>query len=276
MKNLIRKILKEDFDWVKNVPELEIGDLFEEHEVNFGEGSNSKINVYDNKIEYHLEYDEFNSKALNDYDDWVLNVLIQYGGNPGDYDYYMDDDEMNYIGHYLTPELKDKFTELLTRMGVEDVDGIIHNSFEASEFRILEKYLGSRFYKGRNDWDDMQSEVLYEIGYAIDKNKWTYVKEYYDKTLEKNNVSIEDERYSNDLIITVPFPYKIKTSKGVHSMTNISEILEHIGEDVLGEELSDVYHGEYDTSGAEDGVRFAVERFLEKIEEQIDENEETN
>lgn len=267
MKKLIRKILKEsevnsDFEWVENIPEVELGSFFKENDVVFEYDSKYLVNLLEDKVIYHLDLDKFKKMVNDSYDDWVLDTLVLNNGNYVNqyYDDYMDNDEINYLGGYLTQEQIDNLDNIFDRLGLEKTT---NDYIEDSSFSDVGDILGDKFYSGRHDWDDFTNESLSSIGSAIERNRWSAIGEDYLKTLRDNNINIDGSYYNEEVVVTVPFPYD--------DITNLSEILSIGVYGVLGSDSwSDSFYDNWDSSDSSEDIRYAFDLFLEKIEGELD------
>jgi hypothetical protein len=115
MRNLIKKILREDFDWTEMAKPIELG-AFEEDDVSYDDKGAKVYLGEEGKVTYNLSTDELIEYAYSGYDDWVLESLISSNGDmSSDYydDGYIDDDEINYLGGYLDDKQKERLQKIL-------------------------------------------------------------------------------------------------------------------------------------------------------------------
>jgi hypothetical protein len=270
---LLRKPIKEDFDWIKDIPSVETGEHFTEDDVSFEDNTTYEINMLDGKVKYNLDGDRFNELVLNNYDDYVLSNLIDTNGHFQNHyhDDYMDDDEINYLGGYLTDEQLARLTALLRRKGHYKSAEQYSND---SEFRQLGYVIGHEFYKGHWDWDDFTSHALSEIGAALERNRWDSLGKTYRETLKDAHVDLYSSNNWYDKShyeLTVPYPY-INTN-GVEYW-NLSEILEGPVRDVFDYGWQDMLYHDYDSTGADEGIQNTFDYMIENLEERVDELEE--
>jgi hypothetical protein len=268
MRNLIKKILREDFDWTNQAEPYKLGD-FDEDDVSFDDKGAKVYLGKDGEVTYNLSVDEFVEYAYDGYEDWTLNTLIQSNGDYDDYydDGYLDDDEINYMGGYLTEIQLERLQKILNHYGVElsrgarkykDVNDVISDD----NFSMLEGPMG-RIYTGRHDWDDFTGESMSALNRAINSNRWRVAGEQYLKVLADNKVDVTS--YSHDDVqVVMAFPYK--------GNNNLSEALADIGLD--DHSWSDSFYDEWDPSDANEEIKQSFSQMLDTIEEKID--EETN
>ncbi len=256
MRYLIKKILREDFEWTNQANAFELGS-FEEDDVSFDD-SDAKVYLgVDGHVTYNLTIEELIEYAYDGYDDWVLETLVYSNGDYDEYygDGYMDDDEINYLGGYLSEVQKERFQKILNHYNVDiKVEDTIDDSFS-----VFEKPMG-KIYTGRWDWDDFTSESMGSLDAAITRNRWATAGDTYIKTLQDNKADVVCYD-RNDVKVTIPFPYK------GGNMLDLA--LSNIGLDDLS--WSDVFYEDWDPSGAEEEIRHHFSMMLDKLEEQIDE-----
>lgn len=275
------RFLNEDFDWVKQVPDVELGKHFTEEDLN------EKIFFESGKVIYQLEWDEFNDLVFDGYDDYYFNDVVQNNGeyeDGGDGD-WMDEDEVNYLTHWLDGDRLSRLKNLLKRAAkVLDLDGsesTIEELVHDDSFRDAEDYLGANLYRGVRDWGDMVDNYLYNTARAININRWKSLNTYYLNLLSKYNVQIEGTGYDGDVTVTVPFPYKQtiwswengqNVPHETTPITNLTEILTK-GLDFLNVSWSDYWYEDYDTSGADEEFLPYFDAFMDKIEQTLTEKE---
>jgi hypothetical protein len=265
-RNLIKKILREDFDWTEKIEPVELGGNFEEDDISYDD-KDAKVYLGDEgKVIYNLDEDEVIDYTYDGYDDWVLVTLINSNGDYDSYggDGYIDEDEINYMGGYLDDKQKERLQKILDYYVKKenlnkrlDVDNYLDDSFSELERPLL------KLYRGRYDWPDFTSEALSYLGDAIERNRWQSIGDYYVKFLSDNNVNITAYN-RNDIRIEMSFPYK--------GSNNLTEVLTKIGLNDVS--WSDYFYEDWDSSGAEDGITTSFNYLLDNIEDKI--NEETN
>ena len=269
MRNLIKKILREDFDWTSEAQAFELGS-FEEDDISFDD-KDAKVYLGDEgKVTYNISTDELVEYAYDGYEDWTLEALIRGNGDYDDYydDDYLGDDEINYIGHYLSQVQIERLQKILDHYDVKLVGsrgrrytGVI-DVIGDDNFSMLQEPM-NKIYSGRHDWDDFVGESLSSLGRTINRNRWTTSGQHYLKVLSDNNVDITCYSY-DDVRVEMSFPYK--------GNNNLSEAMADIGLDDVS--WSDSFYEDWDTTGADEDIRHHFSFTLDRIEEQID--EETN
>lgn len=266
MRNLIKKILREDFDWAEKINPAELGDYFDEDDVSYDEDDARVYLGDEGKVLYNISVDELIEYSYDGYDDWVLSTLIRSNGDYHDYydDNLFDSDEVNYLGGHLDDKQKERLQKIMDyyvkKEGLNkrlDVDEYMDDSFGELEKPLL------KLYRGLWDWDDFCSEALSSLGRAISRNRWVSIGDYYVKHLSDRNVDITSFSY-DEVHVKMSFPYK--------GVNNLSEVLTKFGLNDI--DWSDYYYQDWDPSGSEDDIRFAFNQMLDNIEEAI--NEETN
>lgn len=312
-----------DWAWLDDVPEIEMGDDFNEEdfcfdldELTWYESEKCKIYFNENgdKITFNYGYDDFIYTFVDGEDDWVFNVLMTYDGGyeSSDGENYYDSDEMNYIGDWLSDQDIIKFEELLNKPLVinllkDKLKGFSPNQtrlnlgypyddhtrntrlqilseiyqkyikhgkidvkhyIEEQIFADLE-YLCNLIYNGIDDWDDFESECLYDLSYYLEINRWISVNSTYSQMLEDNNMSIDygggGYRSENKVKLTIPYPFD-----GEYNITDIKNKITNL----LYYGWSDVFYEEYSHEGAGDAINKAFENLIEVLSETIEGLEE--
>ena len=263
MRDLIKKILRENFDWTDQAEAFELGD-FEEDDVSFDDKHAKVYLGEDGKVTYNLNMEELIEYAYDGYEDWTLQTLISTNGDyssNGYYDDYMDSDELNYIGHHFSEDQLKRLEKVL--LYVDTKHDIRHKTVQQhidnDSFGSLGNSL-DKLYTGSWDWDDFGDSALSAIGAALEKNRWANMGDFYQKRLQDHKVDIVCY-HEDDIRVTMAFPYN-----GNH---NLSEALANIGLDDYS--WQDGFYEEWDTSGAEDDIQFAFKQMMEKLEEAMDE-----
>jgi len=265
MRDLIKKILQEDFDWTDQAKAFELGD-FKEEDVSFDD-KNAKVYLgEDGKVIYNLTMEELIKYAYNDaYDYWTLETLISNNGNDNGYYYgddYIDSDEINYIGYHFDSDQLERLEKVL--LYVDTKYNLKHKTVKQYIDEDEFDEIGDRLYKlytGTWDWVDFRDSVLSAIGRAIDKNRWEFIGTLYKKTLQDHNVKIYSYN-DDDINVQIPFPYR--------DNHNLSETLSLIGLDDYS--WNDTFYEEWelDTSGSEEDIQFAFNQMINKYEEVMD------
>jgi hypothetical protein len=258
MRNLIKKILREDFDWTEMAKPIELG-AFEEDDVSYDDKGAKVYLGEEGKVTYNLSTDELIEYAYDGYDDWVLESLISSNGDmSSDYydDGYIDDDEINYLGSYIPENQIERLQKILNHYRI---DKNVKETITGQVFSELENPLLG-IYRGRYDWEDFTNESISSLGRAINSNRWRAVGDYYLKMLSDNKVDIVSP-WHGEVEVVMDFPYK--------NNNNLSEALADIGLDDYS--WQDGFYEEWDSTGAEEEINWAFNQMLDKIEEQIDE-----
>jgi hypothetical protein len=282
-EDLDEQVVKEDFGWVDEVPEVELGKHFDEEDLE------EKITFFEhnNTVRFVLDFDEFNDLVADGYEDYYFKDLVLSNGtyvDEGDSDYF-DDEEINYLPNFLSEDQLDRLMEVLKRSAKlfdlkgQTVDGPLQTIIN-EQFLDAEPYLGRNLYRGRDDWDDLTGNYMYYVGKHVNMNRWRSLNQYYLRLLEEQNVEIEGDWRSEEVIVTVPFPYKQTKWKwdGNHNVeyqadpiNNLTEIFTKGLIDIGGKPWSDYWFEDYDTRGVAGEIRPDFDRFIEKIEEALTE-----
>lgn len=274
MKNTIRKILKEelgdDFDWIREIPSFELGNLFVDAEVceNSSDDCGVNVNLKDSEIIFVLDYEKWKNHVELD-DDGVISTLFKHGGRPFNYSYNlrgeMDSDEVNYMYYYLSDEQKDRFNEILTitTNGSFDLSYLEDDNFSDIADLLLHPEL-------KKKWDYFVWDYLAPLERALEENTWSFLHRYYKELLEKNNIEIDLDYsyYSRNEAIKITVPIKFLTD---NNLVNLTQVVDVISEPFVSEDWYELAYGDYDTSGAEDEVNQVINNFLDEVEEFLEE-----
>ena len=273
-EELDEHVIKENFDWVEQVPDVEFGDYFNVEDLN------ERIFFENNNVIFQLDWEDFNELTTGGYEDYFFKDVVVHNGtyeNEGDSDYF-DDEEINYLPGHLTMTQLNRLEDLLQRSAkVFDLDNRQSkiDTMLTEQFQLAEEYIGRNLYRGRNDWDDMTGNYMYELGKRVNINRWKSLNAYYLNLLKEHGVNIEGSGWSEGVTIVVPFPYKPKTWSHTHntmtegnSITNLTDIIK-VGLNFLDKPWSDYWYEDFDTSGLLERFSPEFDRFLDKIEEAI-------
>ena len=124
---------------------------------------------------------------------------------------------------------------------------------------------------------------MYYVAKHVNVNRWKSLNEHYLKMLKDENVDIEGDWRSDEVIVTVPFPYRQTKWKWdgnqnikyqADPINNLTEILTKGLSDIGGKPWSDYWYEDFDTTGVADEIRPDFDEFIENIEEALDEKEE--
>jgi hypothetical protein len=258
----------QDFDWIRSAATPELGKLFSENEVCFGD-EGCEVNINDNVITYELEWNDFEERVELDSDNsWYLEQLIKYGPNyDGGGDYYdFDYDEFDYAGHSLTPEEIEVLQDILDRTSEGTV--LVNDLIGGDGFSEVVGYL--KYPPLEKRWMDYVDNHLNIIGYSIQRNRWNSLSATYQDILEKNNINISTEvnRWRGvEVIVKVPF------GEISNNNNNISDTFLKVLEPLTDGWWYDWFHDEWDTSGGEDEISHEYARFIEFAEEYLNDGE---
>jgi hypothetical protein len=277
MRNLIKKILKEDFDWTESAREIVVGDIFDEEDISFNE--ENKVTIEDqqhhkgnedgSRIVYRLGYDEeWMDHVMDGSEDWYLYDLITTGGYPNSYeDDYVDDDELNYFFSFFSEESINEFKLLLDRLhkieGNTPTSKQLDNMISDETTRSLTS--GPIATIGSYDFDDMSGEAMYVMGKHLSMNRWESLRNTYHYITQKNKVWIDFQRGTETIEVTVPFPYK--------GEYNISRILDTKLNVVFNYDWQEWWYEGYGMEGAEAELQDLFDKYLESLEDYILDNE---
>jgi hypothetical protein len=270
-----------DFDWVKNVPDIEFGEHFTYSDLN------DKIFIEKGVVTYELSFDEFNELVNDGYDDYYLKDLVLYNGT---YEYgsdsdYFDDEEINYYPSYLSQEQRRRLRNALKRAAKlfnldgsdSKIDEILSEYFWGSE-----DYIGGRLYSGINDWDYVTGNYLYHLSENVNLNRWRSLNQTYLNTLENNNIDVIGSRYDESVKVITDLPYKHKKTvfnptSGVEPtvvpISDLTKILTKGLYDIFSINWEDYWWSEFDSTGTDAPVQEEFEYFIDNIEEALDELE---
>ena len=134
------------------------------------------------------------------------------------------------------------------------------------------KYICDLLYKGRDDWDDFESDSLYDLSYYLEINRWRSINYDYKKMLKDNKLEITYDsgygyRTDGEVEMTIPYPFK-----GEHNLTNIKWKIEGI----FDYGWMDSYYDDNNQEGAGERIQESFREMLEKLSEAVNELEEEN
>jgi hypothetical protein len=284
--------LTENFDWVKQVPDIQFGDEFDEDDLD------ERIFFEDNftKVRYELDFEDFNNLVNDGYEDWYFRDIVLYNGtyeDEGD-DGWFDDEEVNYLPNYLSQDQKSRLMEVLKRSAKlfdlkgQTVDGPLQTIID-DNFWDAEPYIGKNLYRGRDDWETLTGNYMYYISKYVNINRWKSLNNHYLSELKSNNLEVDGSASHETVSITVPFPYKTvkwewrwndefgrRDNFPVEgdSITNLTEILTKGVDSILNKGWSDYWYEDFDTDGVAEELRPDFDRFIENIEKALDESTE--
>lgn len=182
---------------------------------------------YKDNITIFMKSDKL--EDLMDVDNGVISHMLSFDNQYNNYEYYVEDNELNYLERYLTPELTIKIKELAKLFKFKlklEGDGNI----EDGETRKLYDYLGLK-----DKLEDFKNEISYENERAVKATA---------KDLIKSLPFDLSHEYSGGFDLELIFEYDTMIEymkKHNLNVKTISEFLENISE---SNELS--YEFEYD------------------------------
>jgi len=165
----------EDDDKQNLIQILESPDFKPEDIVNYiGLDEKEYITKSSSYYRYEPEYDKdkliifMKSRKLEDLmelEEGIINHLLSFGSYGNSQDYYVDDDELDYIYSYLSEETLNKIKEFSKLFNYEIDPG------EENEIHKLFNYLGLK-----SELDDFKMEIAMENERAIDKAARALIK----------------------------------------------------------------------------------------------------
>lgn len=148
-------------------------------------------------------------------DEGILSWFLSFGSYGNNYEYYVDEEELNYLNNYLTDEILNKIKKL----------SIIFNSNidPNKEGEICELFYNLGL---KSHLDDFKNEISYENERAVEKA----VKE----TIDSLPYGIDNIYDKNGFNITLNFEYKdiikyIKENK-IEEVETLKEFIENVSE----------------------------------------------
>jgi hypothetical protein len=266
MKNLIKKILKEefdDFDWAKEETPFKPGKEFEESDICVDDDS-CEININEDEIIYNLTWDRFSEiVGLGDDAEYYIKPVMwadfTYEGEGDSYEF--EDDEFNYAGYRVNDDQKLRFENILKTIGVEDS---FETFIDQDNFNGIEDKL--KFIPLKSYFDDMRSEYLHNLGYALQKNRWISLSVELKDVANKSGCEWYMPSY-NKLVITVPMKLYINIYGS--EVKDLTELLQEISSG-FGGYWSDAFYDGWDTDGYDEEINGSFNLFLDKAEDFLD------
>ena len=265
VKDLIRKILKEseeEFDWVPKEMSLAFGTKFSESDVCGPHNDiNCKIDFDGEKFTFYLDFDDWSSNFANvdENDEFYLKQTMM-GSNIYD-DYDVDEEEFNYIHHYLTAENKEKLNHLIELL---QLDTKLEDYRESQNKNLTDLF---NEFNQIKEGDYMLNDVLGEISSAIVRNRQIELDTEYAQKLNSSGLSIGLDRRDN-LKIEIPSE---RVFNEMGSGSDLTTILTKASEWF---ELSwnEFYWDSYNTEGASEGINRIVGNYLDDVIEITESN----
>lgn len=276
IRKIIREEIDDDFGWIKEIPAFLPGKGFDDDMICYSEAEDCTVKILEDRIIFSLEIKDFVNDWCGYDDEWILPDLFEnamnnrtYDGN-GDY-YEFDSDEFNYSGYHVDDRLKDRTVELMLQIDNDLSEDQVRAWF--SDYALtFEDYL--RYPKIYNYFDNLVSEVLSALGYAVQENRWISVSgEFHHKIeeIENKGVDVEVKWYYGDseLVVTVPMEVvnKIHREK---QFRNLSELFVSVMKPIIDVPWYEWFYGEWDSSGASDRINEAWATFLDLAEDYME------
>lgn len=283
IRKIIREEIEDDFGWARDIPPLAGGGLFPENDICFDEGDDCKVNINKDNIIFRIALDnDFYNEYSTYEDEWIMSDLFRTsmdeGGYDGDGDWYeFDEEEFNYTGYHLDDDLKKRIVDFWLKVNEgEDISRGEIEPFFNDYMLSFNDYLKSPTLISK--FEGLIENVLNELGYAVQRNRWISTSNRFNSEIEKmrdSGVGIEVDRdYGlNDLVVTVPMEMvnKIYREYSFEDLESLfKKVMKPIFEDIY---WYDWFHDEWDSSGATDEIVGLWERFLDDGEEFINSGE---
>jgi hypothetical protein len=264
IRKIIREEIEDDFGWAKEVNPFQPGKFFDEDDICFDDGT-CEVNINNNEIKFIVDWNDWMEWVdLSDDNSWYVEPLL-YHGTYYDGDYYeFDSDEFNYSGYHITNPQKERFQKILdfTTKGKEKIENFIGND----DMWGLENAL--RYPRLIDLLEDLSSDYLNELGYAVQKNRWLSLGEGMEDSIKKSGA--DWGLYAGNLEISVPMEVVWKWyGNGVE---NLSDLLIKVSEPITDQAWYDWFYEDFNTDGAE--VEQYFDQFLDKAEEFLEESDE--
>lgn len=279
LKKIIREEIegKSDFDWITNSPTFEPGKYFDENSICFGtQGEGCEVNIDSEETVFVLDYEDWRDKISEGFgdSDHIVEPLLENPDYDGRGDYYdFDSDEFNYAGYHMTPEQKVRLQNIVNLfspdVNIEDYIGDYLNE--------LTRHLTNKEIKGY--WDTLTYKYLDIIGYQIQENRWKSIGEYYkDVTLRGQNeykIPVQFKKVGSiwmtniKIIVGTEDLINLLYEKNIYDLSRALDMLSSI---ITRPNWYDYFFEDWDTSGSEDDIKDAFDRFLDDSETYIEEN----
>lgn len=268
---------KSDFDWITNSPTFEPGKYFDENSICFGtQGEGCEVNIDSEETVFFLDYEDWRDKISEGFgdSDHIVEPLLENPDYDGRGDYYdFDSDEFNYAGYHMTPEQKVRLQNIVNLfspdVNIEDYIGDYLNE--------LTRHLTNKEIKGY--WDTLTYKYLDIIGYQIQENRWKSIGEYYkDVTLRGQNeykIPVQFKKVGSiwmtniKIIVGTEDLINLLYEKNIYDLSRALDMLSSI---ITRPNWYDYFFEDWDTSGSEDDIKDAFDRFLDDSETYIEEN----
>lgn len=281
LNNMGWSVLNEskDLEWIEEISALATGTFFIPSDVCFdNEGDCSvNINLDDGEIIFSILFDDWTEEVGIDDDDisFLKPYLMFDGYFDGNEDYYdVADDEYDYVGAYINEEQIEKLQKIFDII-TPDLD--VRTYIDEQKFTELREEL--KDYEDNYTpainiltrlWDNLEYNVIEQIGYVVAKNKWLEGGYYYKDLLSRHNVDFDLKR--EFLKITIPieklFDYLNTIGDFTHDNTpTLTDFMHRISNILTDNSWHDGWFEDWDTSGSEDGIRLEFDRFIDSVNE---------
>lgn len=184
---------------------------FEENEYNVPTSYGYNSNIDEDGITFLTNFSEI--EDLHNIEEGVISWIDNFIGY-NNYEYYVDDDELNYLDRYLPIELLNKIKKLANLFNFNiDID-------EEGSINELFNYLGLNSYL-----DDFKTEISYEHERAIEKTARKLINSLPFEIERKNNKNFDCEIIINyNTIIEYMKKNNIKVKTIREFIENVSEL----------------------------------------------------
>lgn len=254
----------DEWDWVRDTPSFSLGDFLSDAEVCEDSGDNCDININNGEIVFVLDYEDL-KKHVGLEDDFIIGDLFIYGSTPSYGGYGLrgeiDVHEMNYLNYHLTEEQTNRFNnilEILTNGSVTVGDLTDDN------FSDIEHYL---FYSElKKMWESFTWDYLAPLEAALEENTRRHLDELYNEILEDSQIEVEVDSgyYRGNQEIKITVPIKVLTNKNEY---NLSDALVELLDPFVSIDWHEETYSGYDLSGSEDEAERVIDKFLDDVEE---------
>jgi hypothetical protein len=277
LKIIIRETIEDsDFDWLREAPSFIPGKYFEEEDICFDtQGDDCKVNISDDETVFVLDYEDWRDKISEGFgdSDYIIEPLLENPNYDGGGDYYdFDDEEFNYAGYQMNPEQRERLQKIINLFSPDvNLENYLDDNLNELERVLTNKEI-------RDYWDTLKYRYLEIIGYQVQENRWKSIGDYY-KTLTfggENTYKIpvvfkkKSSRWGDEMEITVNTNDLINLlyQRNENDLSRALDILSAI---ITRPNWYDWFYEDWDTSGAEDEIRDAFNRFLDNTETYIEE-----
>jgi|TARA_R110002020_G_scaffold31127_8_gene97453 hypothetical protein len=236
-----------------------LGEDFKLSRLSWGDNpdkNQGRVDVFSDGIQLQIESDHYQEDYLlvGDDDAYYFNQAMGYPY--GDYYDEIDEDELNYINCWFNNNAYSKLMELFAALDQPTHD----RCTEWDDGDINEKL--QEFFP--EEWDNVSSSILDEVGYGVGSNRAKELKEY---ILDDTLLPFEDvgQYYKQDMtwvqLLGIIENYKIN---------NLSELVETEANEIESG-LSDIWYDTYDWSeDTEDLISDRLTEFIDKVMEEGD------